>query len=214
MEILYCIFCGRECKNENSKRNHERLCKLNPSCDIKSLEALNRNRNSWNGSGHSAWNKGLSKETDPRIAKYSETNSRNTRGENNSFYGKKHSEETKRKISESQKKNYEGKSCFFTVLEHRKSYAERYFDKIFTDAEHQHRIGRFVLDYAWPDKKIYIEVDGEQHYTNEGIEHDRIRTDYLNEQGWKLITRIRWSEYQKLTREEKERLLSGIRSEL
>lgn len=27
---MLCKFCTRECKNENSKRNHERLCKLNP----------------------------------------------------------------------------------------------------------------------------------------------------------------------------------------
>lgn len=25
-----CIYCNKECKNNNSKRNHERLCKLNP----------------------------------------------------------------------------------------------------------------------------------------------------------------------------------------
>ena len=27
---MYCIYCKKECKNENSKRNHERLCKHNP----------------------------------------------------------------------------------------------------------------------------------------------------------------------------------------
>ena len=28
---LYCKYCNRECKNDNSLRNHERLCKLNPN---------------------------------------------------------------------------------------------------------------------------------------------------------------------------------------
>lgn len=28
---MYCAFCGRECKNDNSLRNHERLCKENPN---------------------------------------------------------------------------------------------------------------------------------------------------------------------------------------
>jgi hypothetical protein len=26
-----CKFCGKTCKNANSLRNHERLCKLNPN---------------------------------------------------------------------------------------------------------------------------------------------------------------------------------------
>lgn len=26
-----CQFCGKECKNRNSLRNHERVCKLNPN---------------------------------------------------------------------------------------------------------------------------------------------------------------------------------------
>lgn len=28
---MNCLYCGKECKNDNSLRNHERLCKLNPS---------------------------------------------------------------------------------------------------------------------------------------------------------------------------------------
>jgi len=34
---MECKFCNKECKNGNSLRNHERLCKLNPNCqNIKS----------------------------------------------------------------------------------------------------------------------------------------------------------------------------------
>ena len=28
---MECKFCNKECKNKNSLRNHERLCKLNPN---------------------------------------------------------------------------------------------------------------------------------------------------------------------------------------
>jgi hypothetical protein len=28
---MNCLYCGKECKNNNSLRNHERLCKLNPN---------------------------------------------------------------------------------------------------------------------------------------------------------------------------------------
>lgn len=31
--MLLCRFCGRECKNNNSHRNHERLCPVNPNHD-------------------------------------------------------------------------------------------------------------------------------------------------------------------------------------
>ena len=29
--MFICKYCGKECKNSNSLRNHERLCKLNPN---------------------------------------------------------------------------------------------------------------------------------------------------------------------------------------
>lgn len=29
--MLICVFCGKECKNDNSLRNHQRLCKNNPN---------------------------------------------------------------------------------------------------------------------------------------------------------------------------------------
>ncbi len=36
------------------------------------------------------------------------------------------------------------------------------------------------MDFYCPEKKIGIEIDGSQHYTEEGIEYDRIRTEILN----------------------------------
>lgn len=35
--MLNCKFCSKECKNDNSLRNHERLCKLNPNRDSSSI---------------------------------------------------------------------------------------------------------------------------------------------------------------------------------
>lgn len=164
--------------------------------------------------GHSSWNKGLTKETDDRIAKYAKTNSDRHSGENSSWYGRKHSDETKKRISETQKINYRGKSCFATAREHRKSYAEQYFDTIFTNAEKNYHVDRFFLDYAWPETKTYIEVDGEQHYTEEGIKRDAERTSILESVGWKCIKRIRWSDYQKLSFTEKEEFLKSLNSEV
>jgi len=52
--------------------------------------------------GRTTWNKGLTKETDPRVQKQADTYSKthkDFKGENNPFYGKKHSAETKRQLS-------------------------------------------------------------------------------------------------------------------
>lgn len=38
---LNCIYCGKACKNNNSLRNHERLCKENPNRDIPSFVTYN-----------------------------------------------------------------------------------------------------------------------------------------------------------------------------
>lgn len=54
----HCRFCNKLCKNDNSLRNHERLCKQNPDRATSNLS----NRN---------WAKGLTKETDERILKQS-----------------------------------------------------------------------------------------------------------------------------------------------
>lgn len=51
-------------------------------------------------------------------------------------------------------------------------------------------IGRFIADFYSPRAKLIIELDGSQHYSPEGMERDRERTDYLNQYG---VTVIRFS---------------------
>lgn len=164
------------------------------------------------GKSHVAWNKGLTCETDERIAKITNILREGYASGRlvNHQMGKPHTEEEKRKISETQKKNYAGKSRYIPVQEHRKSYAEQYFDVIFTDAQKQFPVDRYRLDYAWPDMKTYIEVDGEQHYTEEGLKHDNERTQVLESLGWICKKRIRWSEYQKLNEDEKKAFIESL----
>ncbi len=52
--------------------------------------------------GHTPWSKGLTKETDPRLKKTSDS----MRGENHPFYGKRRSEAVKEKISETMKRSF------------------------------------------------------------------------------------------------------------
>lgn len=64
-ESYICKFCRKVCKNANSLRNHERLCKENPERQESYWIKFNHERG--------AWNKGLTKETDERLLKASKT---------------------------------------------------------------------------------------------------------------------------------------------
>jgi len=57
----------------------------------------------------------------------------------------------------------------------------------------QKPIDNYILDFYCPKKKIAIEIDGSQHYTEEGLEYDKIRTDILNQY---KITVIRFTNFQ------------------
>ncbi len=43
----------------------------------------------------------------------------------------------------------------------------------------QYGLGNYILDFYCPQIKLAIEVDGGQHNTNEGINSDRQRSNYL-----------------------------------
>lgn len=63
---LHCSYCGKICKNANSLRNHERLCKENPNRKLSGVAVKSYTK------GKPAWNRGLTKENDPRVAYMSE----------------------------------------------------------------------------------------------------------------------------------------------
>lgn len=86
--MLLCQYCSKECKNENSLRNHERLCKENPNRQESSFKKF-KNDNP------EPWNKG---KTGVQVSPM--------KGKPGTFAGQKHSEETKRKMSENIKQRY------------------------------------------------------------------------------------------------------------
>ena len=51
----------------------------------------------------------------------------------------------------------------------------------------QHIIGNYIADLVCLDKRLIIEIDGLIHQLPENKEADEIRTQWLNEQGFKLI---------------------------
>ena len=44
----------------------------------------------------------------------------------------------------------------------------------------QHSVGYYILDFYCPAENLAIELDGEHHFTEEGMRHDEERTKYLN----------------------------------
>ena len=53
--------------------------------------------------------------------------------------------------------------------------------------QRQKAIGEYIVDFYCPTLKIAIEIDGIQHYSQEGIEKDKIRTKYLNSIGIQVV---------------------------
>lgn len=202
-ENYICKFCCKVCKNANSLRNHERLCKENPERNNDFLKNLEKAREKRCEKPYSdPWNKGLTKENNQKIFEISLKNS----GENHHFYGKVHSNESKVKISKSMiKAHQEGRA--HNIGESRwnneHSYPEKWLIKVLEnefnlkenlDYKTEYPFGRFSLDFAWPDKKICIEVDGKQHlYDEKQIERDKTKDKLLLENNWKEL-RIPWIE--------------------
>jgi len=211
--ILNCNFCGKECKNTRSLASHVRFCKLNPNHVASPWIQLNTTRG--------AWNKGLTAETDKRLAK-----SRNTLIDGfktgrivSHQKGKAHTDEEKQKISESRKAYLAAHpdKVPYLLNHHSKgdSYPEQYFKNVFDNAQIDYKQNYYqsgyFLDFAWPDKKQYIEIDGEQHYVDKRIvEHDKVRTSNLLAEGWTCVKRIRWSEYQAMSDSDKHSFIQSL----
>jgi very-short-patch-repair endonuclease len=211
---LFCQFCGKECKNLNSLRNHERLCKLNPNRQESPFVEFNKTR-------EHVWNKGLTKETNATLKRSSESMKRYWGEHDFPNKGKKMSEEQKKKISISRSKFLkENPDKIPYLLNHSSkiSYPEQYFIELFDreniDLQYHKQVGLYQLDFYNEDKKLYLEIDGEQHYQEKSIERDEKRTRNLATKGWKLIMRIRWAVWKTYDENEKKKVIEIIKDSL
>ena len=57
----------------------------------------------------------------------------------------------------------------------------------------QKPIGNYIVDFFCDSAKLVIEIDGTQHFEDEGMKSDFIRTSYLENLGLKVI---RFSNYE------------------
>lgn len=51
----------------------------------------------------------------------------------------------------------------------------------------QHSVGNYILDFYCPLERLGIELDGRDHFTDNGFEADEKRTAYLNSLNIKII---------------------------
>lgn len=132
--------------------------------------------------------------------------------------GHKHTEESKKKISEGRLKALrEGRGNHWICPHVKRSYAEQYFYDAFTNAKLDFKSNvwlcqRYCVDFLFGN--YYFEVDGEQHYTEDAIEHDEERESFLLEHGYICVGRCRWKEFKKLDFEQKETYINGLVAQL
>ena len=60
----------------------------------------------------------------------------------------------------------------------------------------QKNLGIYIVDFYCPSAKLIIEIDGGQHYSENGIIKDKIRDTYLNNLGFEVL---RYSDNEILT---------------
>lgn len=76
------------------------------------------------------------------------------------------------------------------------SYPERYFIELFlkeqiTGWEREKKVGRWFIDFAFPEKMLAVEIDGRQHDDEDRKQKDQEKDLFLNKSGWNVM-RIKW----------------------
>lgn len=132
--------------------------------------------------------------------------------------GHKHTEESKKKISEGRLRVLrEGRGNHWICPHVKRSYAEQYFYDAFVNAKLDFKNNvwlcqRYCVDFLFGN--YYFEVDGEQHYTEDAVKHDEERESFLSEHGYICIGRCRWKEFKKLDFKQKETYINGLVAQL
>lgn len=180
-----CIYCGKIFRTRREKQKHY--------------------KEDHNGITQHAWNKGLTKETHKSLKKAGETYKKHLKEGKIVIYqaGKPIEEEVKKKISTSMiKAHKEGRAWNIgkSRWNNKPSYPEEFFIKVikneFFDKEYirEYPFGIYSLDFAWPNKKKCIEIDGQQHERFEDYKRRDLKKDEcLRKEGWEIL-RIKWTD--------------------
>jgi very-short-patch-repair endonuclease len=176
--MLICKHCESERKNLNSLRNHERTCPSNKDRIYVS-----------HTQGKTAWNKGLSKETDSRVAQYSKTLAVVNKGRPNTtvwtYEMRKAKSEWRKQLHIDHPETHPNRK----LAGNRKkmSYPEQvafdYLTGTGVQFEHNKKIGKYFPDFVIGN--LIIEIDGKQWHKDK--EKDTQRDLILNSHGYTVI---------------------------
>ena len=192
--MFKCQFCGKEVSNKGCLVIHEKSCKKNPNRE----KCQNRKGNRGNTKGYAAWNKGVTKETDERIKNRTITWQNNYKNGNFKLNPHKWTNEEKLNLSNKRKQwllehkdqHVWGRDSKFLSepCENLKQYLK---DKGINFVEEYEPFDdiNYCLDIAWPDEKIAIEVNGNQHYNRDGSlsKYYQKRHNLFISRGWKIF---------------------------
>ncbi len=204
-----CKYCGKHYKDNANCSKHEKHCKQNPNrVEISDAwkQAMKKMHENAGGCFQKEqefvcrycgkkWVTIKSGYKTHELRCYSNPNRKA-----GSFLGKKHTDEQKRKISESTKKAHdEGRGHTWKNRYLNPSYAEQWLYGFLDSRNIQYKkevpFKGFFLDVLVGKDKV-IEIDGEQHYLPEGfpeqIDRDQRKDKLLKENGYKEL-RLRWS---------------------
>lgn len=204
-----CKYCSNERKSVNSLRNHERLCHSNSErqttyFQTNQLEVRKRIETSGSQNQFTKAKKlGLPV---PEVSKETRKKQSITTTQNN----KNRDASVHEKISESMKKAHaEGRAWNIgkSRWNNEPSYPEKFFMQVIENEfdnknyTREYSVGVYSIDFAWVEKKLAIEIDGDQHQRfNSYKERDERKDKVLAENGWKVM-RIIWKDMCKDTKQ-------------
>lgn len=177
----------------------------NPGANKKHELGCNKNPNSrkvgGNKKGYVPWNKGKNAKEDPRLKHTEETKKKlsDLSKTNNPMF----KEENRIKVSIGMKKAHkEGRAWNIgkSRWNNRPSYPETFFMSVIenefidTDYETEFPIGIYSADFCWPHLNKVIEIDGDQHQRFEEYkERDKRKDKFLDSEGYQVL-RVAWKE--------------------
>ena len=183
LNMIKCEFCNKE-MHPNGK-SHRLYCKDNPN----RKDISGENNGMFGKKGSNRYTK--AKERGEIVEVSEETRERNSKASKL----RKHSEETKANMSIIRKKFLlENPDKVPYLLNH--SSKESWPEKVFRNAleelnidgwKQEFRIGLYSIDFAFVEKLIAVEIDGETHNLEKVIQKDRDRNIFMESLGWKVI---------------------------